>query len=58
MVEPAKNTKGELPSWEGEQIPVPFTVAMEAGRLRRLKNFDDYHADEKTIVFSKKSLQK
>ena len=56
MVEPAKNAKGELPSWEGEQIPVPFTVAMEAGRLRREQNYSDYHADARTVAFSEKIL--
>lgn len=56
MVEPAKNAKGELPSWEGEQIPVPFTVAMEGGALRRQRNYDSYHADTKTIAFTEKIL--
>jgi ATP-dependent Lhr-like helicase len=50
-VEPAKKAKGELPSWEGEQIPVPFEVAREVGRLRRDRDFSLYPAHQKAIEF-------
>ena len=55
-VEPAKKAQGELPSWEGEQIPVPFPVAQEAGALRRTRAISDYTSGPEDIRFATRFL--
>jgi ATP-dependent Lhr-like helicase len=56
-VEPAKKALGELPSWEGEQIPVPLSVAREVGGMRRKRDITAYTDDQDSITFAEKFLK-
>jgi ATP-dependent Lhr-like helicase len=69
-VEPIDDIESAIPSWEGELMPVPFSVAQDVGRLRRfvsenLKNRnilrklrEEYPIDENSALEIKNLIKK
>ncbi|MBA3045165.1 MAG: DEAD/DEAH box helicase [Candidatus Thermoplasmatota archaeon] len=51
LVEPAK-VLGAVPSWAGEDIPIPYGVAREVGRLRGNMDLENYptNSDAENVV--------
>ncbi len=57
LVEEAKSV-GNVPSWQGSDIPVPYEVAMEVGRLRRVRDYERYPVDDNGILLVDEYLER
>jgi ATP-dependent Lhr-like helicase len=60
LIAPTKEL-GNVPSWTGEDIPIPFEVAKEVGEIRRLislkKKIKKYPCNESTFNKIKKQIE-
>ncbi|MCX6815421.1 MAG: DEAD/DEAH box helicase [Candidatus Aenigmarchaeota archaeon] len=63
MVEPIEDIESAIPAWEGELIPVPFAVAQDVGRLRKMiisneEKAKEFPMDSTSFKEMKKTIEK